>query len=385
MPITSRPKGPASLHIRAGVLALLVPLTWPAPAGAQERVAPPAPQATRPATQPASRDPAGPALLSEYESRWFTNVRQLTSVELGLTRAGEAYFSPDGRLICFQAYPAGADQYQIYIMNVDGSGLRMISTGKGATTCAFYHPDGQRVIFASNHLDPRPVGPPATQATGGKRSYSWSFFPGMDIFEYTLATGQLRQLTDSPGYDAECSYSPDGRHIVFTSTRAGDQDIWICDADGRNPRRVVKEKGYDGGPFYSPDGKRIVYRSDRLGDETMQIFVNNTAGTAERALTDHKTLHWCPYWHPSGKWLIYTRGDHGGGPPKYDLYLISDDGEQALQVTDDPAFDGLPAFSADGQRLMWTSKRGGLSSPQIFIADVVGITPDGTVKAAPGR
>lgn len=325
-------------------------------------------------------------LSTPQESRWFTNVRQLTRTDMGLDRSGEAYFSPDGQRVCFQAFPRGENEYQIYVMNLDGSGLKMISPGKGATTCAYFSPDGKRVLFASNHLDPRPVAAPGEAGSarpGGGRGYSWSFYPGMDLFEYTLADGSLKRLTDADGYDAEGSYSPDGKRIVFSSMRDGDQEIYICDADGRNPRRITRAKGYDGGPFFSPDGKRIVYRSDRKGDENLQIFTNNLDGTDERQITQGDVLHWCPFWHPSGKWLIYTRGEHPpDGRPRYDLFLIRDDGSSPMQVTFDPAFDGLPVFSPDGKKLMWTSRRGGLASPQIFVADFVGLTPGGEVREA---
>lgn len=350
------------------------------------------------------------------ESKWFRSVRQLTTREMGLDRSGEAYFSPDGKMVCFQAYPAGKSEYQIYVINVDGSGLKMISTGEGATTCSYFHPDGKRVIFASNHLDQRPATPPAeasaakesgspatqtapthgsppsaTQPTHGASggppaavrgpSYAWSYFPGMDIFEYTLATGQLRRLTDADGYDAECAYSPDGEWIVFSSLRTGAQEIFIMDAEGGRVRQITSKGGQNGGPFFSPDGKRVVYRSDRVGDGNLQIFVNTVEGTDEKAITGHDVLHWCPFWHPSGKWLIYTRADHSGpGRPNYDLYLIRDDGSEQHRVTSDSGFDGLPVFSPDGRYLMWTSRRGGIDSPQVFIADFIGLTPEGELR-----
>lgn len=330
-------------------------------------------------TLPVLAQDSGGGLVRPDEARWFTNVRQITRAEMGLDRAGEAYFSPDGKRICFQAYPKGKSDYQIYVMNLDGSGLKMVSTGEGATTCAYFHPDGSRLIFASNHLDPRAAADPTSApARGGGRSYAWSFYPGMDIFEYTFADGSLKRLTTADGYDAEGAYSPDGKLIVFSSMRDGDQEIYIMNADGTQPRRITRAKGYDGGPFFSPDGKRITYRSDRRGDGNLQVFVNNLEGTDEVALTGNGVLHWCPFWHPSGKWLIYTRGIHSpGGPPRYDLVLLRDDGSEMWPVTSDPAFDGLPVFSPDGKMLMWTSRRGGLEAAQVFVADFVGLSADG--------
>ncbi len=325
------------------------------------------------------------------EHVWLRHIRQLTTPDMGFTRAGEGYFDQDGTRIVFQAVPKGKTDYQIYVANLRhaASGLklddvRMVSTGEGATTCAWFHPSGETLLFASNHLDQRPAEPPkeVKEALGraAQSRYTWPFQPGMDIFEYRFASKELRQITRAEGYDAEGSLSPDGKKLVFTSFRDGDAEIYVSDADGSNAVRITRTKGYDGGAFFSPDGKRIVYRSDRKNenDGTMQIFVNDLTGNAEKALTDHSTLHWCPYWHPSGKWLIYTRGDHPkDGPPRYDLHLLRDDGSQDFRVTFDPSFDGLPAFSADGRYLMWSSRRGGNDSPHQFIAEFIGLNAAG--------
>lgn len=309
---------------------------------------------------------------SRAEARYLSNIRQVTNQAMGLTAAGEAYFSPDGNMIIFQAYPEGKSEYQIYTLDLKTQKLNMVSTGKGACTCAYFHPNGKRIVFSSTHLDPH-ADETRDNAKGG--GYTWFFHEYMDVFEADVDGSHLKRLTTTPGYDAEATYSPDGRHIVFTSMRDGDQEIYLMNADGSRPRRLTYGKGYDGGAFFSPDGRRILYRGDRRNDGKMnlQIRMIDADGDNDRAITDNHIFNWCPFWHPSGKSLIFTQVDHEawskGHAPNYDLFMMTPDGKYLTRITYDHQFDGLPVFSPDGARIMWTSKRGPLEESQIFIAD----------------
>lgn len=310
------------------------------------------------------------------EEAFLSNVMQITFEEMGFSKAGEAYFSPDAKSIIFQAVPKkeglGANDYQIYTLDLGSKSPRMVSTGKGACTCAYYRPDGKKIIFASSHLDPN-LGQPKPPKEG--RGYEWDFNEHMDIFEANPDGSDLRRLTDAKGYDAEGSYSPDGKQIVFTSSRDDDLEIYVMNADGSSPRRLTSGQGYDGGPFFSPDGKTILYRGDRRNDgkQNLQIRMVDAAGGNDRAITDNPIFNWCPFWHPSGRYFIFTQADHGaysrGERPNYDLFLMKNEGGEAVRITFDSVFDGLPVFSPDGKKMMWTSRRNGLAEPQIFIAD----------------
>jgi Tol biopolymer transport system component len=308
----------------------------------------------------------------EDESKYLANTTQLTDSSMGLFNAGEAYFSPDAKTIIFQATPIGQSHYQIYTLDLASKALRMVSTGKGACTCAYFHPSGRKIIFASSHLDPT-LGQPKPQEEAG--GYQWFFDKHMDIFEADPDGSNLRRLTDAGGYDAEGSYSPNGRQIVFTSQRDGDLELYVMDSDGGRQRRLTNAPGYDGGAFFWPDGRRIIYRGDRRGDGKMNLQLRfiNADGSDDRAVTDNSVFNWCPFPHPNGKTMIFTQTDHEawskGQRPNYDLFLIGADGSGLVRITFDPAFDGLPAFSPDGRKLLWTSKRGGLPEPQVFIAD----------------
>ncbi len=347
------------------------------------------------AQHPATGQGTAPALSAEEVARLeavhLTNVRQ---VSFGLARSGEGYFSPDGRSIIFQAVPhvppsifhhplPDEDGYQIFLgpLEEDAS-LKMVSTGKGRCTCPFFHPSGRSILFASTHLSPsteaeQPKGPAYSRTA----RYRWEFPETMDIFAADLEGRNLKRLTDSPGYDAEASYSPDGSQIIFTSFRDGDGEIYIMDASGKNARRITHAKGYDGGPFFSPDGRRIIYRSDRKGDDLLQVYVNNTEGTAERALTRNEFVNWGPYWNPDGTHIIYATSKHGHS--NYELYLMNVDTGAEERITYHEGFDGLPVFTPDGKRLMWTSSgRTADKKSQLFIADFT-LEPAKSVSAAP--
>lgn len=338
-------------------------------------------------------DPPPTGQLSSLEGRFLEPPVQLT---VGLPKAGEGYFAPDMRQICYQAVPADYPFYQIFVQPFDAATPRptaplRISTGRGRTTCSWFSPDGKRLLFASSHLDPKLDGTESAaraqaeedRKTGRRRRYQWDFDPHTDIFTADLQPapgggGGLVQLTHEAGYDAECSYSADGSQILFVSDRDGDPDIFVMDADGGNVRQLTNQPGYDGGPFFSPDGRFIAYRTDRVEKDMLQIHVMKADGSEDVAITSGQGVRWAPYWHPTKPWLIWTGADHSDPSkrPNYDLWIAryEDDGPEAttagqgrqafrtgppLRITDHEGADVLPAFSPDGQLLMWTASRGG--------------------------
>ncbi len=330
----------------------------------------------------AAAEPEKPPTLSASEvaageAKHLKNIRQVTS---GFARAGEGYFSPDGKSVIFQASKVLEGDYQIYTQNLaPGSNPKRVSTGKGKCTCSYYHPDGKSILFASTHLDPDPASKKKGPAYSRTERYRWDFDAAMDIFKADLDGSNLVRLTDTPGYDAEGSYSPDGRRIIFTSFRDGDADIYIMDADGKNVRRITRSKGYDGGPFFSPDGKKIIYRSDRKRNDLLQIYINNLEGTAERALTGNDSVNWGPYFHPDSRHIVYSTSLHGH--QNYEVYLMDTETGNQERVTYREGFDGLPVFSTDGKKMLWTSKgRSADNTSQLFIADFE--LPAGSISAS---
>jgi Tol biopolymer transport system component len=329
-------------------------------------------------------DPA--ADWQQQESRYLKNIRQVTS---DYVRAGEGYFSPDGTKIIFQAEEKGTGNpfYQIFVQDLATGRAVRVSPGVGKTTCAYFRPDGKKIIFASSHLDPDAKSRYAPeyrqreedQKAGRRRRYAWDFDEHMDIFEANPDGTGLKRLTDAKGYDAEGSYSPDGKQIVFASERDRRPDekrrnveLYIMNADGSHVRKLTNAPHcYNGGPFFSPDGKRVVFRSDRKEEDRLQLYVINADGTGERALTDKPNwVCWGPYWYPDGKNIVYAGADHAtGGRPNYDLYWMNVDTGKEVRLTFAPGADVLPVFSPDGKRIMWTSTRDGRSPSLLYLAD----------------
>jgi len=324
------------------------------------------------------------------EGRFLTNTRQLIFEG---KRSGEGYFSPDGKALIFQSErEADNPFYQIYTLDLTSGDIQRVSPGTGKTTCGFFRPGTDEVLFASTHLDPKAREKQKAEqdfrASGKERRYSWDYDETMDIFAARRDGSNLRQLTKANGYDAEGSYSPDGSKIVFCSLRAAypfeklsaeDRkryetdpayfgDIYIMDADGSNQRRLTSTPGYDGGPFFSPDGQRIIWRRFDKSGAIADVYTMKLDGSDERRLTDFKAMSWAPMFHPSGKYVIFTSNKLGFA--NFELYLVDAAGEhEPVRVTFTDGFDGLPVFSPDGKQLCWTTGRTTDGKSQLFLAN----------------
>jgi Tol biopolymer transport system component len=311
------------------------------------------------------------------------NVRQLT---FGGENA-EAYFSPDGSQLIFQSKRDGRECDQIYTMRTDGSGVRMVSTGMGRTTCSYFLPAQKRILFSSTHLGSREC-PPRPDFSKG---YVWPIYSSFDIFTARPDGSDLKRLTDAPGYDAEATVSKDGKKIVFTSTRNGDLDIYTMNTDGKNVRRLTTELGYDGGPFFSDDGKQIVYRAyhpqtpeqiarykQKLAENvieptTFELWVMNSDGSHKRQVTRLGAASFAPYFFSNAKRIIFASNMDDPKGRNFDLYVVNTDGTGLERITYSETFDGFPMFSPDGTKLVFASNRNAKTrgDTNVFIADWV--------------
>jgi TolB protein len=318
------------------------------------------------------------------------NVRQLTH---GGQNA-EAYWSFDGKKIIFQSMGGEIRADQIFTMNADGSGKKMVSTGKGRTTCSYFLPGGKEVIFASTHGYSPDVPPEPDRSQG----YVWPIYPYYAIYRANADGSNLRPLFPKevgPGketaYNAEATVSPDGKRIIFTSTKDGDLDLYTMNLDGTDVRRVTNKVGYDGGAYFSPDSKMIVWRanhpetSQEVADyqrllkqnlvrpTKMEIWVANADGSNARQVTSNGKANFAPYFTPDGKRIIFASNVDDERGRKFELYLVGIDGNGMERVTYGDQFDSFPMFSPDGKRLVWASNRHGKEPHEtnVFVADWV--------------
>ncbi len=320
------------------------------------------------------------------------NVKQLT---FGGDNA-EAYWSFDDKKVVFQATNKmwGADCDQIYyfdLKNWQRSQVAppILSTGKGRTTCSFFMKGNKTIVYASTHEGGAACPHVPERRTDGK--YIWPVYETFDIYHGDLKGNIIKKLTDTPGYDAEATVSPDGNTIVFTSTRSGDLELYTMNADGTNVKQITHELGYDGGAFFSPDGKKLIFRASRPKSEedvkvykellavgqvmptNMELYVCNVDGTALRQLTQLGKANWAPYFHPQGDKIIFSSNHAAPRGYQFNLYMINLDGTGLKQITFDKTFDSFPMFSYDGKKIIFASNRnnGGTRDTNLFIADWV--------------
>ena len=324
---------------------------------------------------------SAPATGSQ-EEKHLRNIRQLT---FGGQNA-EAYFSADDKKLIFQSTRDNLKCDQIFTMNVDGSDVRMVSNGKGRTTCAYFYPDGKEILYSSTYLGGADCPPKPDYSKG----YVWAVYPSFDIFTANPDGSDLKRLTTTPGYDAEATISGDGKKIVFTSLRHGDLDIYTMDADGSYVKQLTHELGYDGGPVFSPDGKFIVYRAhhpktaqeirdykellaqDQIRPTYLELWIMKADGSDKRQITNLGAASFAPSFFPDGQRIIFASNvGSTGGMGNFELYAVNADGGDLERITYTEGFDGFPMFSPDGKKLVWVSGRNGKvpHETNIFIAD----------------
>ncbi len=325
---------------------------------------------------------------AHFKEQHLRNVRQLT---FGGQNA-EAYWSPDGSQIVFQSRQPGYPDEQIFVMNANGSGKRLVSTGKGRCTCGYFTPDGKWIYFSSTHE--KNEGPQAP--LDFSKGYVWMVNPQFSMYRTAARRGSageptFQRILDKNEYVAETTISPNGKEIFFTGAFEGDLEIYKARLDGSGMRRLTNDPGYDGGPFVSWDGKFVAYRRAPLTSPEraaeyrgllkehlvrpghLEVWLMRSDGSSKRQITNLGAASFAPFLHPDGARVIFSSnfGDKKGR--EFELWMIGADGHGLERITYASEFDGFPMFTRDGKRLVWASNRNGKvrGETNIFVADWV--------------
>jgi TolB protein len=326
---------------------------------------------------------AGLAALSVASAQpaFLSGLKQLTH---GGTNA-EAYWSPDGKRLVFQSTRKPYECDQIFIMNADGSDQRLVSTGKGRTTCGYFLSDNRHIVYASTHL----AGDSCPAPPDYSKGYVWGVFPGYDIF---LADDQgkiEKRLTDTPGYDAEATVNWKTGTMVYTSLASADLDLWTMRSDGSGKKRITTKPGYDGGAVFSRDGRKLVWRAGYpksneefarykglLADNLtapmkMEIVVAGGDGRNARVVTNFGCASFAPTFTPDGKQILFASNKHACDSRLFELYMMNLDGSNLRQVTNFGGFTSFPEYSPDGRKLAFCSDKNATERYEfnVFTAD----------------
>ncbi|WP_432411845.1 TolB family protein [Rasiella sp. SM2506] len=322
------------------------------------------------------------------DEKHFKNIRQVT---FGGDNA-EAYWSFDDSKLVFQSnYKKwGVACDQMFLMYASetfkGTVPPMISTGKGRTTCAYFLPDNNHIVYGSTHLVDEKCPEVPLRKNG---NYVWPVYDSFDIFVSDLQGNITSQLTKEPGYDAEATVSPKGDKIVFTSMRSGDLELYTMNLDGSNVNQITDELGYDGGAFFSPDGTKLIFRASRPKTEAeikeykdllaqglvqpteMELFICDANGSNMKQITRLGNANWSPFFTPDGKKILFSSNFEAERGFPFNLYLIDIDGKNLERVTHGETFDAFPVFSNNGKYLAFSSNRnnGGGRDTNLFIAE----------------
>jgi len=325
----------------------------------------------------------GPDSLRHPQEKHLRNIRQLT---FGGTNA-EAYFSSDGQRLIFQSTRSPYECDQMFTMKIDGLEQKLVSSGKGRTTCGYFFPDDRKILYASTHGHADQCPPRPDKSKG----YVWGVFNDYDIYMSNSDGSDLKVLSASPGYDAEATISPKGDKIVFTSTRDGDLELYTMNLDGSEAKRITHSLGYDGGAFFSWSGKKIVYRGYHptksaevteykklLAEQLvkpgkMEIFVCDADGKNNKQLTNNGNANFAPFFLPGDKRIIFASNMKDPGGRFFDLFVTNADGSGLEQITLGGHFNAFAMLSKDAKKIVFVSDRNAKGSYEfnVFVADWV--------------
>ncbi len=290
---------------------------------------------------------------------------------------GAGSFGPEAP-IAFHSDPSGRDD--TYVMDTEGRGLSEVTRGMVETIAQpFWSPDGSRLVVACCTSEPArlllvagPGAEPIDIAPGiigseppvvGARRIADRV--RVDAGGFALLGGRDGQRAGSPlplGIDgAGAAWSPDGARIAYFAERDGNLDIYSVAADGTDEVRLTEDPAADHSPVWSPDGGSIAFVSERDGDQ--DIVVMNADGSDQRDVSGNAVPDDFPAWSPDGGTIAFVSYLEGADPltigdGNAEVFVVAPEGTSRRNISRHPAWDGDPAWSPDGTKLVFTRRAG---------------------------
>ena len=278
-------------------------------------------------------------------------------------------FSPDRKTLAFIQLEAGFVE-DIYLVPIAGGEPKRLTFDDAGIGGLDWTPDGKDIVFSSRRLGASGLwrisasgGEPIQLPVGGERAFEVSISRhghrlayvqtsiDTNIWRIEVPGSEGRSsppttLISSSRRDAEPHISPDGERIVFTSTRSGNTEVWVCDSDGSNPVQLTSLDRYTGSARWSPDGREIAF--DSVPEDNADIYVVSAEGGLPRRLTTEASDDIVPNWSRDGRWIYFGSNRSG----RDELWKMPSQGGKAVQVTKQGGFVGLE--SPDGRYLYYT-------------------------------
>ena len=222
--------------------------------------------------------------------------------------------------------------WDIYVMNADGSDITRVTTHNEMDVHPAWSPDGEKIAFTTGRAG------------------------NVDVYVMDADGSNPTRITLDRDSDGGPAWSPDGQQIVFVSDRDGNDEIYVMNADGTRVKRLTNHPDTDGFPTFSPDGQKIAFQSTRHGN--WEIYTMNPDGSGVRRLTRNPASDRVAAWSPDGEKIAF-RSDRDGD---FEIYVMNADGSEATRLTFDPGEDRFPAWSPGGNFIAFSSDRDGATS-----------------------
>ena len=242
-------------------------------------------------------------------------------------------WSPDGKTLAFSRHTQS--QISIWLLSTETGTERRLTERDAPEYDAVWHPDGKTLYFAFDKTSPNQG--------------------DIEVYSIGLDGGNLKPVAASDGklsHEESPAVSPDGKWIAYTSTRDGNQELYVAAADGSNPKRLTSDPAIDAHPCFSPDGGTILFATNRWGD--LELASIGRDGSHLTRITDGPGLDDYPAWSPDGKQIAWT----SNRDRNLEIYVSQPTGAEPRNFSRHPGIDNFATYHPDG-RLTFISNRNG--------------------------